>query len=548
MTALKNFNEHIGAGRFGEALALAETRHRELPLDPDWLSAIAVALHASGKAGDALGFMGRALALAPERGDLQNNFGVMLRAAGHIDEALAAYRRALALKPEDIDAHRNLVRALSAHQKLTDTIAACESFCASNPEQPEAWMLLGHSRMAMRDHAGAAKSFRRATELGPDESDHWRHYGLALAATDTLNEAEASLRAALALKPESALLWNDLGACIAGTCRPTEALAAYDKALALDPNDAKARYNRGTVLLRLGDFENGWRDYDARLEFPESRRTDLAQPLWDGRALKGRLLVHAEQGLGDTLQFSRFLKRLRPRCGEIVLEVQSPLLPLFAHWPHADQVIGRGSPIPECDFRIPLLSLPQRLGVTLEDIPPVIPFTIAAHPNSGELSSAKGPESGLRVGLVWYGNPKHSDDRHRSMPPEAFQPLLNIADVEFCSLQHGLAEVPWPKVINLAPRLTDWKATAEALLEIDLLISVDTSVAHLAGILGKPVWLLIAARSDWRWLVGRSDSPWYPGMRLFRQGTSGSWTEPIAEVRRQLVELVLLSQNQTTAG
>lgn len=543
MNELQSFSQLLAAGRHQDALKLAQSRQQQSPLDPDWINAVALALHAGDDSPAAIAWMGRALALAPERADLQNNFGVILRRLGLHAEAIAAYRRALRAQPHDFDAQRNLVRALTQEGLLDDAAAACRQFCADNPDSAQAWQQAGHAELARKEMLPAAEAFQRACELESNDATNWRGLAQALNARDQLAAGEAALREALCCAPEDAEIINDLGANLAAAGRHDEALACYDAALARDPGYAKARYNRSTLLLRRGDFTAGWRDYEARLEFPETRRAELTQPLWDGRPFSGELLVHAEQGLGDTLQFLRLLPLVRQRCTSLTFEVQAALLPLLSTLPGADRVIARGQPLPPAPYRVPLLSLPQRLGLTLADLP-VASAYLPSPPAIGESDPDLFPADRLKVGLVWAGNPKHSDDRHRSLAADDLRPLLAQPGCRFYSLQFGVDECPLPGVTNLAPQITDWRDTARLLGHLDLLISVDTSVAHLAAAQGQPVWMLIAARSDWRWLEERQDSPWYPSLRLFRQPRGESWQPCLRDVAAALAEQVDAKQQQ----
>lgn len=523
---VQQFSALLASGQHDAALQLARAQLAAAPLDAYWLNAGALALHAAGRIDEALNWMGRAIALAPERPDFHNNFGVLLRRAGHDDEAIAAYRRVLALKPDDLEAVRNLVRAQTQLGREDDALVACEAFATANPQQGQAALLAGHAAMAVKQTDRARHWFALACAALPQDSAALRGLAQAAAAEDDLAACEEALRQALAIAPNDAELLNDLGACLAAAGRYAEAIATYDAALAQDPDHYKARYNRGTVRLRLGQWREGWRDYESRLRFPETQRAELTAPLWDGQPLAGTLLVHAEQGLGDTLQFLRFVPQLKARCQRLILEVQPALLPLLQGCAGVDQLIARGQPLPASDARIPLLSLPERLGITLENLaqtPPYLPFILPE-------SSPRPTTVPLRVGLVWFGNPKHSDDRHRSLPAEALTPLLATPGVEWHSLQFGLENLPWPGVNNRGGEIGDWCDTARLIGELDLLISVDTSVAHLAATLGRPVWMLIAKRNDWRWLDAGETSPWYPSLRLFRQTEGGDWSSVIAKV------------------
>jgi len=280
---VQRYAELMGRGEHEAARQFAHEAWQAAPLDAYWLNAVALALHAAGRIDEALNWMGRAIALAPERADFHNNFGVLLRRGGHDDEAIAAYRRALALKPHDLDALRNLTRALTQLGREQETLAACTAFCAANPENGAASLLAGHAAMAVRATADARRWFALACQQLPDDIETWRSLAQAAGAEDDLAACESALREGLQRIPGHVELQNDLGACLAAAGRYDEALAAYDAVLAVDPAHYKARYNRGTVCLRLGRWAEGWRDYESRLRFPETQRAELTAPLWDGK-------------------------------------------------------------------------------------------------------------------------------------------------------------------------------------------------------------------------------------------------------------------------
>jgi hypothetical protein len=332
------------------------------------------------------------------------------------------------------------------------------------------------------------------------------------------------------------MLQGDMGA----------AAKLFEQALELSPDSAEARSFLGLIHLTQGNFRVGWSEYEDRRGTPQflrDRRT-FSQPLWKGEPLEGsRILLYAEQGLGDTLHFVRYVPLVAARGGKVVLEVPSRLHRLLASTSGAVEVIRHGEAIPEVDWQCPLLSLPLAFGTELNTIPAKIPY-IYADPLQVEAWRQRLPGNPLRIGLVWGGSPLHPHDARRSIALEHLAPLTHLEGATFCSLQAG---EPAEQVKQLGPRIhlidlqdeqKDFADTAAIIANLDLVISIDTSVAHLAGAMGKPVWILLNSSADWRWLLEREDCPWYPTVRLFRQPTPGNWQDVVARVDRELRELV----------
>jgi hypothetical protein len=326
--------------------------------------------------------------------------------------------------------------------------------------------------------------------------------------------------------------------------RLDEARASFDRAVGIRPDFAQARWNRAQAMLLAGDFAQGWREHEWRLKaHPELQRA-FAQPLWLGEVpLDGKtILLHAEQGLGDTLQFCRYAPLVAARGGRVVLEVQKPLVDLMRDLPGVAAVVARGEPLPDFDLHCPLLSLPLAFGTRLDTIPAQMPYLGAPAERAAgwEARLTKRP----RIGLVWSGNAGHKRDRARSIPLYALMPVFDLDAATFVSLQKEARAADaavlkqTAKLIDVGAELETFADTAALIRQLDLVIAVDTSVAHLAGALGKPLWLLLPAAPDWRWLAGREDSPWYPTARLFRQTVTRAWGPVVARVRAALEEMI----------
>ena len=393
----------------------------------------------------------------------------------------------------------------------------------------------------------AESCYRRALELDPASLETNRNLGVLLVRQKRFAEAEAVYQRVLKVHPDSASLWTNLGVLLADADREAEAEACFRKALELDPGFAGAHYNLGHLFLRRGQFEDGWRGREARSGSALAGRFDF--PRWQGEDLKGRsLLIVAQAGHGDMIQFCRYAAVLKQRgAGRIGVLCQVPLKRLFRTLDGADQVFGLDEPLPATgwDFWSQPLSLPFHCGTRLESIPAAIPYL---HPQP-DLVAAWGSRvsgGGLRVGLVWRGSPGFESDADRSLAGLAcLAPLGAVPGTRFFSLQKGAGEAeaehppPGLPVVSLGRLIEDFADTAAIMANLDLVITVDTAAAHLAGALGKPCWVMLPDyRTDWRWLTGRSDSPWYPGtMRLFRKTTSG-WPAIILELAARLETLV----------
>ena len=354
---------------------------------------------------------------------------------------------------------------------------------------------------------------------------------------------------ALELRSEDAEAHLRLGRELQDQGRIEEALARYDRALALRPDFADAHVAKGMYLLLRGHYADGWQSYEWRwrMETFSSPKRNFTEPQWHGEALNGRrILLHGEQGFGDCLQFLRYVPMVQAAGGVVVLEIQGRLMRICALLPGVTELIAYGQPLPAVDCHCPLLSLPLAFGTELESIPFEVPY-LSIPAEAGERARRIAwPVDGLRVGLVWAGSENHLKDKVRSLALAMFEPLLALEGVHFFSLQMGEAAKQCSasdrRITDLGPMTRDMADTAAQLAQLDLVISVDTSVAHLAGALGKPFWVLLSDVADWRWLRSREDSPWYPTARLFRQQERGNWNEVVERVG---AELALLAQEHT---
>ena len=378
----------------------------------------------------------------------------------------------------------------------------------------------------------AVAGSRHALELQPDCAMAPSYLGHALADEGKLGEAVACLRLDLELNPDFDVAHNNLGGALYGQGKLDDAVACYRRALELKPDHAELHLNLALWSLLTGDFERGWAEYEWRAQTQHLRveRRIFLQARWDGQPLEGRtILLHSEQGLGDAIQFVRYVPLVKQRGGTVFVECPGSLVSLLTSCAGIDRLVGRGDELPAFDVQAPLLSLPRIFHTGLRDIPAAIPYLFAVPGLVEHWRQELGSVAGFKIGMVWQGNPMHKQDRARSLRLSRFEPLARMPDVQLISLQVGPGSEQLRdsanrfRVTDVGSRLRDFRDTAAVMLNLDLVICCDTAVAHLAGALGVPVWVALPLVPDWRWLLDRSDSPWYPTMRLFRQDTRGDW-------------------------
>lgn len=456
-----------------------------------------------GRWPEALATYERILRAAPQHALAWNNRGNVLQVFGRWDEAIASYDRAIAIRADYVDAVYNRATVLHRLARWDAALAGYEQALAMRP-----------------DHADALNN--RAAVLGelgrPDEA--LRGFDAALASRPAYAQAHVN----------KARVLQDVG-------RFDEALENLETATRLDPTSVEAQWNRAMLLLLLGDFERGWPAYEWRWKDPSMRPflREFTQPQWTGKeSLAGKtVLLHAEQGIGDTLQFCRYVPQVANAAGHVILEALPALCALLAESFPMVEVVARGKPLPAFDLHCALGSLPLAFGTTLTSIP--APATIHASDNNVRAWSARLEEkTAPRIGIAWAGNPRHVNDARRSIALERLAPLLGEG-FEFHALHNELRDAhgiraQYPNLRLWTDALVDFAETAALVAHLDLVITVDTAVAHLAASMGKPVWILLPNVPDFRWLLGRTDSPWYPSVRLFRQPRRGDWESVVAEV------------------
>jgi tetratricopeptide (TPR) repeat protein len=532
--------------RFEEALASYD---RALALWPGYAEALwgrGHALKALKRFEEALASYDRALAVRPGLAEAHLNRGDVLHELRRFEEALASYDRALGMRQDYTDAHGNRGSALHALKRFEEALASYDRALALRPDYAEARYNRGNVLYALKRFEEALVDYEHALALRPDYVEALANRGVTLHAQKRFEEALASHDRALALRPDYADAFVNRGFTLHELKRFEEALASYDRALALRPDYAQAHFNEAVCRMLIGDFDRGWQKLEWGWETEElknAKRT-FSQALWLGSdEIAGKtVLLHGVHGFGDTIQFCRYVPRVVERGARVILEVQAPLRELMGTLPAVAQIVSRGEPLPDFDMHCPLLSLPLALGTRLATIPSQTPYLRASPQAVMDWNGRLGPRHRPRIGLAWSGLPEHDNDHNRSIRLSTFLSPFADSNATYVSLQREVRADDAPvlqsrgDILHFGEELKTYADTAALIANLDLVISVDTSVAHLAGALAKPVWILLPYIPDWRWLLDREDSPWYPTARLFRQDETRGWDNVMARVQAALAD------------
>ena len=547
-----------GLGHLVEAEASYREAVRLQPYYPDAHNNLGNTLHDLGRLAEAEASCREALRLRPGFPVAHNSLGTTLHGLGRLSEAETSYREALRLQPLFPKAHYNLGNTLRDLERLAEAEASYREALRLRPHFPEAHYNLANMLHGLERLGEAEASYREAVRLQADYPEAHNNLGNTLRDLGRLAEAEASYREVLHFRPDYPETHHNLGNSLRGLGRVAEAEAHYRQALGLRPDYPNAHNSLGFLLLLTGRFEEGWEHYEWRWKTKHllGGARDFTALMWSGETIGDRtILLHAEQGLGDTLQFCRYVPLIASGA-RTVLEVQAPLVRLLSGLPGIMQIVARGDSLPSFDLHCPLLSLPRAFGTTLDTIPAAIPYLVADPARAADWRERLGQLNGLLVGLVWAGGQRLESpelaaiDRRRSVALDTMAPLGEVSGVCLVSLQKGAPAVqshnpPRGMVLHdFTADLHDFADTAALIECLDLVISVDTAVAHLAGALGKAVWLLNRFDTDWRWLLNRDDSPWYPTLRQFRQPSPGDWTSALGAARDALQRLAAGDRDQ----
>ncbi|HEY8749453.1 MAG TPA: tetratricopeptide repeat protein [Tepidisphaeraceae bacterium] len=507
---------------------------------------LGVAYAAAGRSEEACAAYRRAAELSPQLAEAYFHLGNALKRQKRMCEAAEAYGHALAARPSYAEALHNLGMVFEEESRWEDAVAAFRQVVKLRPSLQSAFHGLGLSLRAMGKLEDAIVALRQAVALDPNSFDSLILLADCVQQFGTNQEALGLYRQALVLRPDNPLTLVKCGDILDRGQNPDAAMKMFSRALEILPNYPEAVLNRAICLLRQGQFEEGWKGYDARWHIQKRLydREAIQQPLWNGEDLRDRrLLLHLEQGMGDSIQFARYIPLLVGQGARVIVRCPPALLRLFSENLGVQQVLTKDEPLPDFDFHLPLLSVPRVMGTTLDTIPAQVPYLLP----SADLvehwrSRLSSDSSKIRIGLAWAGSPTHGHDRIRSMPFAEFAPLRSVRHASFYSLQVGLGRNQITEsagglpVTDLGDELHDFADTAAAMMNLDLVVSVDTAVAHLAGALGRTTWLLLPHSFEWRWLLKRSDSPWYPTMRIYHQNHPGDWTSVMREVVAELLK------------
>jgi tetratricopeptide (TPR) repeat protein len=573
--------QHQQQGRFAEAEAVYRQVLASYPNHPDAMQLLGVLAAQVGKADIAMDLIRRAIAINPRQPMYHCNLGQAYLSVGRADDAVAAfaqaitlkpdffqaivnqgnaylarrdfdqaisnYRRAIELDPNVAETYNNLGNAFRHKQQIDHAMAAYREAIARNPRLPDAHYNLAIALKDSKRFDEAIVEFQQAISLRPNYPEAINNLGNVYQTQGRLEEAAALFRQAIALRPGFVNARNNLANVLHDERKLDDAIASYRQVMEMAPEWALPHYNYSLTLLLLGEFEQGWREHEFRRKAPEIEIfiQDFPKPSWDGSDLNGQtILIHSEQGFGDAIQFARYLPMVAARGGRVIFQCHDELADLFKGIAGAQQVVARGQPLPEFDLHLPLLSLPLIFQTnSFESIPCGVPYLQADPELSQRWRQRAAPLEGkLKVGLVWSGR-VHPPGR--SVELAALAPLAKVPGVSFVSLQVGEASKqadsppPGMTIANWSDGLRNFTDTAALMEQIDLLITIDTAAAHLAGAMGKPVWVLVPWKPDWRWLLDDEQTRWYPTMRLYRQPTRGDFATPIQRMAADLNALVL---------
>jgi tetratricopeptide (TPR) repeat protein len=471
----------------------------------------------------------------PYNPETLNALGLYYEQSGRHKEALKCYQRALDINPEHLDALTNKAKTLETLNYLESAI---ETYGRAIKIKPHDAML--HNRIGLLyKRVGllpqALDAFKTAISLSPHESRYHVDLGNLLHEEGLVDEAIACYRAALYYNVYSCEAHNNLAIALKDNHRLQEAFTHFEIALAICPDSADIHWNYALALLLGGRYLEGFREHEWRWFKEDYRhfRRDLDCPLWDGSATGDTILVYGEQGLGDVIHFIRYARPLKEMGFKVSLQCHRELKALFSRADFIDEVFCLDDPLPSFHYHCPLMSLPYLFKTTLETVPSEVPYIRADAADIKKWASEISNNGRLKVGLTWAGSKEHRNDRNRSMHLGYFEPLLRKVNADFYSLQKGEASVEaqaYSNLIDFTDNISDFADTAAIISLLDLVITVDTAVAHLAGAMGKEVWILLPYSPDWRWMLQRTDSPWYPTARLFRQPQRGDWHSVVDEV------------------
>jgi tetratricopeptide (TPR) repeat protein len=544
-------------GRLVDALHLIGAALKAKPSSVDVLTNYGVILDALSRHEEALASFDRVLTLRDGDAVLHYNRGNALKGLGRNIEALASYDRALALAPGLAPAHYNRGGLLAALERNEEALTSLDQALAANPDNVLALNNRGAVLFRLKRYAESVACYDKALALRPDYAEARSNRGAALTEIGRCEEALDDFAHALRLKPDSVDAFYNRGNALLALARVEDALRSYADALALAPRDPDANFNDALARLCVGDFREGWRKYKYRWDRRRNavERPVFDRPMWHGeRNLQGKtILLVGEQGMGDAIQFVRYAPLVAALGAKVLLRVHPSLTCLMTSVPGVSHVIADGALLPDFDLYCPLMSLPEAFATELATIPGGVPYI---QPPAERIAKWRQrlPQNGrLRVGICWAGSAEHANDRNRSIPLDRFAAILSVNGIDFISLQKDVREAQAAilrahHVHQLGQDFDDFADTAAVIAMLDLVIAADTSVAHLGGAMAKAVGLLVPFAPDFRWMLQRTDTPWYPTMRLFRQGAIADWDGPLERLRQELAGVAGSGTNAAKAS
>jgi tetratricopeptide (TPR) repeat protein len=532
--------------RFDEALPLALQSVKQAPMDAGGYGVTGLIMLEQNRLQEAVQYLNEAARRAPNDPTRVSALGFCLERLEQFEQALSCYQRAVQLAPNHSRLLLNLGALFARMERYADSEEWILKALQAEPGLMMATEQLAAVKMSLRKFEESIELCRKSIAANPAGSDAYATLGEALMGLGRFDECIEEMKKATAIKPTFAIYQTHSNALVRDL-RGEEGLATLEKALAIDPQNPILHFNKSIILLLLGRLEEAWPEYEWRWQHPRMgwRNRQLGKPKWDGSPLNGkRILLHAEQGMGDTIFFGRFITHVAERGGFPVVFAQTSMVELVKTIKGVGEVIGEGVSLPQFDCHMPLMSLPSVFGITVDNIPNKVPY-ISANPDKsaywkGEMDRhAKGK---LKVGLVWEGGPFQPENFLRSASLAAYAPLADVPGVAFFGLQKGAAEGQAKNppagmdFTDLAPFINDFSDTAAMLDSLDLLISIDTSVIHVAAALGKPIWMMLAYSPGHMWMYGRNDTPWYPNVRIWRQPKFKDWATPVAAIKEELLK------------
>jgi len=537
---------HKKCGRNQQALSCLQTGAKTSSESAKLYAQMAILYQEGGDLSAARSHYVKSLQIDSNQPLVQYNLGVIYMQENNFQKAENCFHQTVALDSNHAAAHANLAYALRMQRKFDFALTHYNHALILLPDNLD---ILFNYAITLEDSgklSEAVESYRRVLEIEPKHDQAMNAIGVALTNQGRHIEARKIIQQAISLCPDKAIYHSNLGLILSRQGDIEKAMEKLEMSLKLDPDDAACHFNYALSLLLLGDFERGWKEYEWRWGVHSRQQRVTSKPLIKSSNLEGKTVyIHAEQGLGDSIQFIRYLQLIKNKGAYVIFESQPELIHLFSIYPYIDKLIKKGDAIPDFDFQAPLLNLPGIFGSDINSIPSEVPYLYPpAKSTTGIDALLPGSSNAYRVGIVWAGSPNCLHDQIRSCVSTLFSEFKDVPHVELYSLQKGTPSADLKQlqdlcpVIDLAPILKDFSNTATAVSRLDLVITVDTAMAHLAGAMGWPVWLILNTAVEWRWLLQREDSPWYPTMRLFRQQQPDDWNAVFKQMRKTLVSLL----------